>query len=108
MNFSLVQRAKLGPFWVHFRYRVAEAPTNLLKMQASAGLAQGQCSGFVNRRSGVRIPHPAPYISVSYNDSIEFLFAAGNHLATNWERTESGADTDGCNQTVILGCLRVA
>ena len=25
-----------------------------------AGLAQWQCSGFVNRRSGVRIPHPAP------------------------------------------------
>jgi hypothetical protein len=24
-----------------------------------AGLAQRQCSGFVNRRSGVRIPHPA-------------------------------------------------
>ena len=35
----------MGTGWEIFRY---------------AGLAQWQCSGFVNRRSGVRIPHPAP------------------------------------------------
>src|ERR1700719_826719 len=35
-----------------------------------AGLAQWQCSGFVNRRSGVRIPHPAPRKSMSYREKI--------------------------------------
>src|SRR5438105_15486043 len=38
--------------------------TTRFKSIAQAGLAQWQCSGFVNRRSGVRIPHPAPAHSV--------------------------------------------
>src|SRR3954464_1633420 len=28
-----------------------------------AGLAHRKCSGFVNRRSGVQIPHPAPVLN---------------------------------------------
>ena len=49
-----------------------------------AGLAQWQCSGFVNRRSGVRIPHPAPNLSISYVGNAKPLncwLPIGNHAA---------------------------
>src|SRR5215471_20269743 len=54
---------------------------NILRLRAFAGLAQWQCSGFVNRRSGVRIPHPAPDLSIAYAG----LSYPDGMLATIWQ-----------------------
>jgi hypothetical protein len=52
----------------------------------SAGLAQWQCSGFVNRRSGVRIPHPAPFRGRSSGDYCRTASASGSASPHSFSR----------------------
>jgi hypothetical protein len=58
---ALLRGAKLRPWrrrGLVWRYR-RRRRIGRRQIVDLAGLAQRQCSGFVNRRSGVRIPHPA-------------------------------------------------
>ena len=87
------RRGKLRPFGSNFdsaTYSGRLGIQNKLSVPIYyAGLAQWQCSGFVNRRSGVRIPHPAPRSDKNYQAAV----AAGWRAATigtpiEWDRGE--------------------